>query len=474
MTFDTIITGGTVHSAMSSAKLDIGIQGEHIAAVAAPGSLKADKKTKTIDASGMDVIPGCLDVHVHLALPFCGTVSCDDFDSGARAAACGCITTVIDFAIPGKDQSLADADKVWHAKSDGISHIDYAWHLAITNKRHIDEIPAMVKKGLPTFKEFMIYESEGWNSDDAMLYATLEKVHQQGPGAAMLLLHAESPRVLDLLIARMHTPALMKKHGAKLHAMTRPNFIEAEAIERAIHISSVTGGNLYIVHMSTGEGADLIKAAQAKGVPVIAETCVQYLTLDDSVFAGKDGHLFACCPQVKKKADIERLWQAIEPRGSGEVSVVSTDTCSFTREQKKMWEVNGVGDWTKIPMGLPGLDTMVPVVYTHGVRAGRISINKLVELCATAPARIMGLGHRKGQIAPGFDADIAIIDPKRTVTVDHKKLQSRCDWNPYQGEKMAGFAHTTLCRGTTLVEDHKFVGKKPQGQFLKRHSVAQR
>lgn len=469
MSYDTIISGGTAHWSTHSAQADIAIRGEKIVAVGAPGTLKGDRKTRIIDARGMDVIPGCMDAHVHLALPFCGTVSCDDFDSGTRAAACGCITTVIDFAIPGKDQSLADADQVWHEKSDGIAHVDYTWHLAITNQRHIAEIPKMVKRGLPTFKEFMIYESEGWNSDDGMLFATLESIRKLGAGAAMLLLHAESARVLDMLIARMHTPAMMKKYGARLHAMTRPNFVEAEAIERAIHWSHVTGGTLYIVHMSTGEGADLVKAAQARGTPVIAETCVQYLTTDDSVFARKDGHLYACCPQVKKKRDIERLWRAIGPDG-GEVSVVSTDTCSFTREQKAMWK----GDWTKIPMGMPGLDTMVPVMYTHGVRAGRITMNKLVDLCATAPARIMGLGDRKGQIAPGFDADIAIIDPKRTVTVDHRKLQSRCDWNPYQGEKMGGFAKVTLCRGAVVVEDHKFVGKRGWGRFLERERVGAR
>ncbi len=474
MTFDTLITGGTVHSDSHSAKLDIAIRGETIAALAAPGAFRPQKKTITIDAAGMDIIPGCLDVHVHLALPFCGTVSCDDFDSGTRAAACGAVTTLLDFAIPARDHSLADADAAWHAKSDGISHIDYAWHLAITNKRHIPEIPAMVTRGLPTFKEFMIYESEGWNSDDAMLFSTLEMIEKQGPGAAMLLLHAESPRVLDLLINRAHTRPLMKKHGAMLHAITRPNFVEAEAIERAIHFSRVTGAALYIVHLSTAEGAELIKAAQAQGVPVIAETCAQYLTLDDSRFAGPDGHLFACCPQIKKPSDIERLWHAIGPHGAGEVSVISTDTCSFTRAQKKMWEVEGVGDWTKIPMGMPGLDTMVPVVYTRGVRAGRISINRLVDLCSTSPARIMGLGHRKGRIAPGFDADIAIIDPKRTVTIDHRKLQSRCDWNPFQGEKLGGFARTTLSRGAVIVDDHKFVGRRGHGRFLERRAVGRR
>lgn len=468
MRFDTIITHGNIHTAERSFKGDIGITGEKITAVAEAGGLTGTHGTRVLNARGKDVIPGCIDVHVHLALPFCGTVSCDDFNYGSRAAASGCITMVIDFAIPGAGQSLADAHDTWMQKADGISMIDYSWHMAITNKKHIREIPKLVSMGLPTFKEFMIYESEGWNSDDAMLFATLESVKRHD---AMLLLHAESSRVLDLLIERNHKPAKMKKFGAKLHAMTRPNFVEAEAIERAIHWCDATGGTLYIVHMSTGEGADLVKAAQARGVNVLAETCVQYLVLDDSVFNEKDGHLYACCPQVKKKKDIRRLWQAIESDGD-EVCVVSTDTCSFTREQKGMWYVgkgrDKYGDWTKIPMGMPGLDTMVPLMYTLGVMDGRISINRMVELCSTAPARVMGMGDQKGQIAPGYDADIAIIDPKHTAIVNPKKLQSATDWNPFEGMELGGFAHSTFVRGTPIIDRYKVVGQNGHGKRVMR------
>ncbi|MDX2148631.1 MAG: amidohydrolase family protein [Planctomycetota bacterium] len=464
---DTIISGGTVHTAGASFVGDIAIQGETIVSVGAPGSFarSATPGTRTIDARGMDVIPGCIDVHVHLALPFCGTVSCDDFDSGSRAAACGCVTSLIDFAIPGPGQSLADAHNDWMSKAAGRSFVDFSWHMATTKREHLHEIPACIERGLPTFKQFMIYESEGWNADDAMMFEALElcRAHR-----GMMLVHAESPRVLDLLIRRFHTPELMRTFGAKLHPITRPNFIEAEAIERCIHWSAVTGGRLYVVHMSTGEGADLIAAAHARGVPVLAETCAQYLCLDDRVFDGPEGHLFACCPQVKKQSDIDRLWQGVQ---RGEVCIVSTDTCSFTREQKGMWRQgdgpNSFGDWTKIPMGLPGLDTLVPLVYSLGVRQGRISINRLVDLCATTPARVMGL-NRKGNIAPGFDADLAIIDPARTEEVDWRNLQSRCDWSPYQGMRLGGFAHTTLARGRVLVSNHRFVADAPHGRLVER------
>src|SRR5262249_42735120 len=265
--------------------------------------------TRIVDAEGRYVIPGGVDVHVHLELPFCGTVSSDDWKTGTRAAARGGVTTVIDFAIPYGEESLLDAYNNWMARAKPKACVDYCFHMAITNwDRHGPEMQTLVGMGCPTFKEFMIYASEGWQSDDRAIYNTLERCKQL---SAMLLVHAESARVLDELIARHHTPELMQKLGAQLHAITRPNFIEAEAIQRAITWSEVPGGRLYIVHMSTAEGTDIAKTAQARGVDVYAETCVQYLVLDDSLFAGPDGHLYACCPQIKKKKDQERLWKGL-------------------------------------------------------------------------------------------------------------------------------------------------------------------
>jgi dihydropyrimidinase len=277
----------------------------------------------------------------------------------------------------------------------------------------------------------------------------------------MLLVHAESSRVLDELIARHHTPELMKNLGAQLHAITRPNFIEAEAIQRATMWAEVTGGRLYIVHMSTSEGADFIKTARARGVDVYAETCVQYLVLDDSVFAKPDGHLYACCPQVKKPKDIERLWKGVI---DGEVCVISTDTCTFTKAQKARWE----GDWTKIPMGLPGLETLLPLVYTKGVLGKRITLPQMVQKCCTNPSKLMGLYPKKGVLAAGSDADIAIFDPISTIEVDHAKMETGADWNPYQGLKLAGFAEHTFSRGRQIVNNYKCIEAKGWGQWLPR------
>ena len=460
MNFDTIVRGGNVVTPQGTGTNDIGIVGEKIASIAP--NLQPAQNTRVIDAAGYHVIPGVLDVHVHLELPFCGTVSSDDYRSGTRAGARGGVTTLIDFAIPYAGDSLEMAADNWMRKAEGKALIDYTFHICITRwNEHKDQIKGMVDRGFTTFKEFMIYESEGWQSDDRALFGTLEKMKEYG---TMLLVHAESARVLDELIARHHTPELMKKHGARLHAMTRPNFIEAEAIQRVVMWSEVTGGQLYIVHMSTAEGTEIVKAAQARGVPVVAETCAQYLVLDETCFDREDGHLYACCPQLKKPKDSARLWKGLK---DGEVSVVSTDTCTFTRDQKAMWE----GDWTKIPMGMPGLETLLPVTYTHGVLKKRLSLEEMVSKLSTNPAKIMGLYPRKGVIEVGSDADLAIIHPSSTRTVSCDTMETNADWSPFDGWDLAGFARTTLSRGEVIVDDYAVTGKEGRGQWLSRQTA---
>ncbi|MCA0268010.1 MAG: dihydropyrimidinase [Bacteroidetes bacterium] len=463
MTFDTIIHGGDVVTPGGVVRADIGIVGETIAAVA--DDLSSANAARRIDATGHIVLPGVLDVHVHLELPFMGAVSADDYRTGTRAAARGGVTTVIDFAIPYAGESLQDAADNWKKKAEGKAMIDYTFHICVTRwAEHKDQIAGMVEQGFPTFKEFMIYESEGWQSDDRAMFDTLERMKKLG---AMLLVHAESARVLDELIDRHHTPELMQEYGARLHAITRPNFVEAEAIQRAIAWCEVTGGALYIVHMSTAEGTDLVRAAQARGVNVFAETCAQYLVLDDSVFAEPDGHLYACCPQLKKPADVERLWEGLK---SGEVSVVSTDTCTFTREQKAMWN----GDWTKIPMGMPGLETLLPVVYTYGVLEGRLTLVELAQKLSANPAQIMGLAPRKGAIQVGADADLAIVHPTHRIRVDPATMETNADWNPFEGRDLAGFSRTTLSRGEVIVDDYTVVGQEGRGKWLPRTTAGVR
>lgn len=462
MKFDTVISGGTVVTAQDVKRGDVGIRGEHIAAIGRDLAKGAGGATKIIDASGRYVLPGGLDVHVHLALPFCGTTSADDYDSGHRAAACGGVTTTIDFAIPYGEESLHKAVENWHAKAAGKACVDYCFHVAITNmKRHGPEIAGLFKQGYPTFKQFMIYAKEGWQSDDADIFAALEALRELG---GLLLVHAESSRVLDLLIERNHTPELMQKYGARLHPLTRPSFIEAEAIERVIRWTRTTQGRAFIVHMSSADGAELIERAQDEGVDILAETCVQYLVLDDRVFAKPDGHLFGTCPQLKKPADQKRLWKGLQ---KGHVCNISTDTCTFTRAQKAMWQ----GDWTKIPMGMPGLETLMPLAYTHGVLKKRLTLKQFVDKLCTSPAKIMGLYPRKGTLAVGSDADVTVIHPTKKRKVDFQQMQTNCDWSPFQGWSLAGFAEHTFCRGKQIVEDYRFVGKNGWGQWLPRTGV---
>lgn len=458
MRFDMIVSGGRVLTPGGLVECDVGIRGERIAALGerlAEGSQGA----KIVDAAGHYVLPGVIDVHTHLELPFCGTISSDDYRSGTRAAARGGVTTLMDFAIPYARESLAQAVDNWHARAEGKALIDYSFHVCVTRwAEHREQLRGMIERGIPSFKEFMIYESEGWQSDDRAVFWTLEQLREMG---GMLMVHAESSRVLDELIERYHDPAMMKKYGARLHTMTRPGFIESEAIQRAIKWCEVTGGSLYIVHMSTGEGASMVRRAQQRGIPVLAETCPQYLVLDDSVFDREDGHLFACSPQVKKRADSRRLWRGL---AGGEISVISTDTCSFTREQKAMWE----GDFTKIPMGLPGLETLLPLVYTHGVLKGRLSLEDMCRKLSSNPARIMGLHPRKGEIRVGADADLAIIHPEKTLPVEPAKMETNTDWSPYEGWELAGFARTTISRGELVVDGYRIVGREGRGQWLPR------
>lgn len=451
---DLIIKNVKVVNADRTFSADIGIQSEKIIKI--QKNLKTDA-AETIDAKGKYVFPGGIDVHVHLNLFFCDTYS-EDWDTGTQAAACGGLTTIIDYAIQTKGKSIAEAIEARKKDADPKVCIDYSLHGGITdwNEHTREEMNHFVSNGIPSFKMFMIYRKEGWMADDGILFQALEETKKNG---GIIMVHAESAFVLDMLIERYRLQT--SKLGAWGHALSRPCFIEYEAIQRAITWAEVTGGRLYIVHMSTGEGADAVKAGQQRGVKVWAETCPQYLLLTDSVFKKKDGHLYATCPQIKKKHDQERLWKGLK---DGEVGILATDTCTFTKKQKDMWE----GDFTKIPYGLPGMETLVPAIYTSAVGKKKISLNRFVALTSTNPAKLFGLYPKKGTIAEGSDADIVIFNPDKKLTVDYKKLSTNCDWSPYQGMKLTGYPEVTISRGEVVAKDGKFVGKVGRGKFVPR------
>lgn len=456
---DLIIKNGTVVTDSETFKADIGISNGKIKII----GQDLNGADQIIDATGQYVMPGGLDVHVHLQLPFCGTVSADDFVTGTKAAAAGGITTIVDFAIQSKGNTLTDTVKSRKKEADGKVCVDYSLHGGITdwNDRTKSELKSLVEEGIVSFKMFMIYRSEGWMSSDSMLYQALEETKKLG---GTILVHAESVDVLDYLVEKYHNPADMKKYGAYCHVLSRPNFVEEEAIQRAIKWTEVTGGRLYIVHMSTGGGANLVIAAKKRGVEVFAETCPPYLLLEDDLFKKEDGHLYGTCPQIKKKEDIDRLWDAL---GNGEIDTIATDTCTFDTKQKAMWE----GDFTKIPFGMPGSELMMPLMYTYGVREGKINLNQFVHYQSTNPAKIFGMYPEKGSLQIGTDADILVFDPRKNVTVDYQNLETNCDWSPYQGWKLKGYPYITILRGKIIAKDGRFTGDIGYGKFIKRKPV---
>ncbi|MHA2043074.1 MAG: dihydropyrimidinase [Candidatus Thorarchaeota archaeon] len=451
---DLIIKNGKIVTVSDTYSADIGVSKGKIVAIA---QNLPNNGAEMVDAKGKYVFPGGIDVHVHLQLPFSGTISADDFENGTKAAACGGVTTVLDFAIQTKGSSIMEAVEARRAEADPKVCVDYGLHAAITdwNDQTQKEIKKIIDYGIPTFKMFMIYKNEGWMADDGMLFNALEETSKLGGHIGV---HAESVDVLDMLIERYAKEK--EKWGAYGHALSRPCYTEEEAIIRAIKWAEATGGQLYIVHMSTGEGTDAVHLAKQRGVRVFAETCPQYLLLDDEVFKGENGHLYATCPQIKKPHDSERLWQGLM---NGDVQIVATDTCTFTTEQKAAWN----GDFTKIPFGMPGVETMVPLMYTEGVGKRGFTVNQLVALVSTNPAKLFGMYPEKGTIVIGSDADV-VFDPEKKVTIRAENLQTNCDWSPFEGWKLVGYPAVTISRGKVVAEDGKFVGEVRHGKFLKR------
>ena len=452
---DTIIKNGTVVTAYDEYFADIGIENGKIVQIAL--NIESSNSTKVIDATGLLVFPGAIDPHVHLHHPLGGSFSADDFETGTRAAAAGGVTTIIDFAFPKKDELLTDVINKRKLEANGKVYVDYSLHGSITDLKHLQELREVIKNGISSFKMFMIYKEEGWMVDDAVLYEALLETQKYG---AMIQVHAESADIIDSLIAKHHNQDEMKEHGAWLHCVTRPNITEYEAIQRAITWAEVSKGHLYIVHMSTGIGADLVKQARSRGVNVLAETCPHYLFHNWDVFKGKNGHYFATCPQIKSEKDRLRLWDGLV---DGSIQVVGTDTCTFTTKQKDKWE----SDFTKMAFGLPGTELMLPLLY-DGVANGKLSVQQLVALTSTNAARVFGLYPQKGAILVGSDADLVIYDPKKEITIDYHNLETNCDWSPYQGIKITGYPHMTLVRGKVVAQEGKCIGEKGYGKFIKR------
>ena len=457
---DLIVKGGTVVTTADQFKADVVVKNGKI--IGLESKAKPKNGSEVVDAKGMYVFPGGIDPHVHLQLPFCGTVSKDDFENGTKAGACGGLTTLIDFAIQTKGQSMKSAVKARKKEADGKVCVDYALHVGITdwkNKRTQNELKDIIASGIPSFKMFMIYASQGWMADDADLYGALLESAKYG---GTIGVHAENVYLTDTLTEQYLKDGSWKKYGAYAHFLTRPNFTESEAVQRAITMAEYAKGQLYIVHMSTKESMYAVIEGKQRGVKVIAETCPQYLLLTADKFKDKKtGHYYATCPPIRTREDNADLWWGL---GCGAVETMGTDTCTFDTKQKAMWK----GKFSQIPFGMPGVETFMPTMYTHGVRKKRLTLQQFVKLTSTNSARLFGLYPKKGVIAVGSDADICVFDPKKEVTLKPKKMQTNCDWSPFDGMKLKGYPHVTISRGEIVAKDGKFVGKVGHGQFVAR------
>jgi len=452
----TLIQNGTIVTASDIYKADILIDGESISAI---GKNVKESADKIIDAEGHYVFPGGIDVHTHLDMPFGGTVSSDDFETGHIAAGFGGTTTHIDFAIQGKGESLRQALDKWHARAEGKACIDYGFHLAITDLPDsvIKEIPSMLDYGVPSLKLFMAYKGV-LQVDDTQLFRTLNIARDHG---ILVCVHAENGDAIDILVKNMLAEG---KVDPIYHAKSRPHLAEAEATARAIHLANIAGAPIYIVHLTCESALQHVRNARERGLKALAETCTQYLFLteDDLGKPNFEGAKYVCSPPFRTQMDQEALWKGL---ADNDLQVVSTDHCPFNfKGQKEL----GRGNFSKIPNGCPGIEDRIMVLYTKGVLEGRFSLNRLIEITATNPAKIFGLYPRKGTIAVGSDADLVIFDPNKEHTISSKTHHMNIDYNLYEGMTMKGMPRTVLLRGNVIIENDQFVGQVGSGQFLKR------
>jgi dihydropyrimidinase len=459
----TLIKNGHIVTAVDSYTADILIDGETVVMIGKDLEHVVGSIDKTIDAAGKLVIPGGIDPHTHMDLPFGGTSSSDDFETGTRAAAFGGTTTIIDFAVQYHGQELNEALDVWFGKAEGKASIDYGFHLIVTDlpDARLPGLKAMIDQGVTSFKLFMAYPGV-FLVDDGTIFKAMTVAGESG---GLICMHAENGVVIDVLVKR----ALAEGRTApKYHALTRPTKAEAEGVHRAIAIAEMADSPVYIVHLSCYDALKEVQAARDLGLPAFAETCPQYLLLDYNRYEqdGFEGAKYVMTPPLRDKENQELLWRGL--RGD-DLQVISTDHCPFCfKEQKEL----GLDDFSKIPNGGPGVENRMSLIYHHGVGAGRISLNRFVELTSTAAAKIFGLFPKKGTIAVGSDADIVIFDPNREQTISAATHQMRVDYSAYEGWKVKGVTEVVLSRGRVIVEKGEWKGKAGDGRFLRRGSFA--
>ncbi len=458
-----LVKGGRVVTAVDDYVADVYVEDEAVSLLGASLDVSADK---VIDASGKYVLPGCVDPHTHLDMPFGGTVTIDDFESGQTAAAFGGTTCHVDFVIQGQGQSFTHALEGWHEKREGKAVIDNGFHMAVTDLAEggsLEELATLPDQGVTSYKLFMAYKG-ALMVDDETLFRTMEVAAETG---ALVMVHAENGDAIDVLVKQALAEG---KTEPKYHALTRPPETEGEATNRAIQLSRVAGSPLYVVHVSCEEAVEPIRIAREKGWNVHGETCTQYFFVDYSFLERPDfeGGKYVYTPPPRAKENQEKLWTAVR---TDVLSVISTDHCAFLWDGQKTL---GKDDFSKIPNGGPGLEDRLKMIHEFGVRQGRISLSRMVELLATNPAKLFGLYPRKGTIAVGSDADLVVFDPERRETISAASSHSKTDYNLYEGTEVTGVPETVLLRGQVLVEGGELVAKPGVGQFVKRARFGER
>ena len=455
-----LISGGTVVNADGSAVADVLVDGETVALVGRElaGSSVAGGVERTIDATGKLVIPGAIDVHTHMELPFGGTFAKDTFETGTRAAAFGGTTTIIDFAVQSRGASLRAGLDAWHAKAEGNACIDYGFHMIMSdvNDETLAEMDQLVAEGVPDFKLFTAYPGVFY-SDDGAIFRAMQRTAKNG---GLIMMHAENGMAIDVVaadeVAAGHTDPYY-------HGVARYPIFEGEATNRVIRLAEAAGVPIYIVHLSARDALDEVRAARGRGAMAFAETCPQYLFLSlDDMKNGFEGAKFVCSPPLRPADHQADLWRGLV---KDDLQLVATDHCPFDFEGQKDL---GRGDFRKVPNGLPGVEDRVDLLHDGGVIGGRISRERWVEIIATAPARLFGMYPRKGAIAIGSDADLVIYDPNRKRTISARTHHMDVDYSCYEGREVRGASDVVLSRGTVIVRDGEFTGRKGHGRFIKR------
>jgi len=457
----TLISNGTIVTSEGSSVADVLVEGETIALIGADLGGAGITADETIDASGKYVIPGAIDVHTHMELPFGGTFAKDTFETGTRAAAFGGTTTIVDFAVQSRGASLREGLDAWHAKAEGNAVADYGFHMIMSdvNEETLKEMDQLVAEGVPDFKLFTAYPGVFY-SDDGAIFRAMQQTAKNG---GLIMMHAENGIAIDIVANQTADSGMTDPY---YHGVARYSIFEGEATNRVIRLAEAAGVPVYIVHLSSRDALNEVRAARDRGAMAFAETCPQYLFLSlEDMKNGFEGAKFVCSPPLRPKDHWDDLWTGLI---KDDLQLVATDHCPFDFEGQKEL---GRGDFRKVPNGLPGVEDRVDLLHDGGVVGGRITRERWVELISTAPARLFGMYPRKGTVSVGADADLVVYDPNRRRTISAGTHHMDVDYSCYEGREVRGASDVVLSRGSVIVRNGEFTGKKGAGRFIKRSTA---